>query len=285
MDTNIIVACSVDGIIGEKGSSKLLWKQKADMAFFKEKTTNQIVVMGNNTFKSMGSKPLKNRINVVVTREPVEVDITLDKELFYVNDLRCIDKLKEVFNRDVYIIGGESIYDLALQTVDIDNIYQTVIDAVLENICENPAYFNYPLSRYAIKDKVKNGIPDEDNEYGYEILLLQPSDELLKLFDKCIVEEMHRFKIGLLKHIEKTEINTIKFHHIDRILLDCGFTSDEILKWLHWHNQGHNVMGCIPFDMSECLGVGMFNSNESTIEIQKLLVEEFKDVVNLRIQL
>lgn len=285
MSVNIIVACSVDGVIGEKGSSKLLWKQKADMAFFKETTTDKIVIMGNNTFKSMGSRPLKNRINVIVTREPVNLNITPDKELIYVNDLKCIDKLREVFKKDVFIIGGEAIYDLALQTVNVDNIYMTLIEAVFEDKCENPAYFNYPLHRYSNKKCLQTGKSDENNEYYYHICLLQPSDEMQQLFDKDVGEEMHRLKIGLLKYIKKSEINTISFSHIDRLLLDCGFTSDEISKWLHWHNQGHYVTGLVNFNYTKIVDIGEFNSNESTAKIQKLLADEFADVVNLRIQL
>ena len=54
-----------NGLIGDKG--KLPWSNKSDLNFFKNQTTGGIIVMGHNTWKSIGSTPLKNRINIVLT--------------------------------------------------------------------------------------------------------------------------------------------------------------------------------------------------------------------------
>lgn len=44
------------------------WKSKYDMSFFKNKTLNNIIIMGSNTLISLPySKPLLNRFNIVVT--------------------------------------------------------------------------------------------------------------------------------------------------------------------------------------------------------------------------
>jgi dihydrofolate reductase len=39
-----------------------------ELKFFREKTENSVVIMGRRTFESLGLKPLKNRVNVVISR-------------------------------------------------------------------------------------------------------------------------------------------------------------------------------------------------------------------------
>lgn len=96
-------------------NNKLLWKQKSDMKRFKELTTNNIVVMGLNTFKSLNSKPLKDRINIVLSNEKIDNSNILVYDNF--NDLLefCLyHKDKEIF-----IIGGQSIYNLFIKYADV----------------------------------------------------------------------------------------------------------------------------------------------------------------------
>lgn len=178
-ETNIIVARSKDYVIGEKGSSKLLWKQKADMKFFKEMTTNKIVFMGNNTFKSMGSKPLPNRINVVLSSTAMieQMNATFDSGvweenisgsyLLYQNNISSINELKILFKKDLFIIGGETVYDLAIKELYIDNVYETVLDTELKDSCTNPAYFNAPFGYD--REELYSGVADADNTYDYKI--------------------------------------------------------------------------------------------------------------------
>ena len=50
----------------------LMFKIPADMKFFKETTTGNVVVMGSNTLKSFpGGKPLKDRLNIEIGRAHV----------------------------------------------------------------------------------------------------------------------------------------------------------------------------------------------------------------------
>ena len=56
-----------NGLIGEAGS--LPWSLPADMKFFKETTMNDVVVMGRKTYESIPKRPLKNRINIVLTKQ------------------------------------------------------------------------------------------------------------------------------------------------------------------------------------------------------------------------
>jgi len=62
---SLIVARSKNHAIGK--DNKLLWNLPTDMAWFKEKTKGKPIIMGRKTYESIGSKPLPNRMNVVVT--------------------------------------------------------------------------------------------------------------------------------------------------------------------------------------------------------------------------
>lgn len=104
-----IVAVDKNWGIGKKNG--LLFNLPADMAYFKEKTLNKVVVMGSNTLKSFpGGKPLKNRVNVVLfpggeKRDDCTVVETLD-EVFA--------EIKKYAADDVFIIGGAMFYKTML---------------------------------------------------------------------------------------------------------------------------------------------------------------------------
>jgi dihydrofolate reductase len=93
------------------------------MKFFKAKTTNHIVVMGENTLLSLpGSKPLKDRINIVLCPEGHKYDGCL-----CVHDFdELIAKLK-ICSVDTYIIGGGMLYNSMLDYYD--KVYVTKVDA------------------------------------------------------------------------------------------------------------------------------------------------------------
>ncbi len=64
----LIVAAAKNWAIGYQGD--LLFDLPDDMAFFKETTINKVVVMGRKTLLSFpNGKPLKNRINIVLTTD------------------------------------------------------------------------------------------------------------------------------------------------------------------------------------------------------------------------
>ena len=65
METIIIVAVSENDAIGK--DNKLLFQLKEDMQNFKRLTTSNVVIMGRKTYESIG-KPLKDRINIVISR-------------------------------------------------------------------------------------------------------------------------------------------------------------------------------------------------------------------------
>ena len=110
---NIIVAVDLNWAIGLKG--KLLKKIPDDMKRFKEKTINNIVVMGRKTFESLpNKKPLENRINIVLTRNKN----FKAENIIICHSIEELLKQLKFYNKEIYIIGGSSLYDEMLTYCD-----------------------------------------------------------------------------------------------------------------------------------------------------------------------
>lgn len=107
---------AVDSKWGIGKSGKLLFSVPEDMKFFREQTTGKTVVMGYNTLISLpGSKPLKNRTNIVLSKKPdLKIDgayvCSSEKEMF---ELICSEE-NEIDINEVMIIGGASIYSMLM---------------------------------------------------------------------------------------------------------------------------------------------------------------------------
>lgn len=99
-----IAAVDKNGAIGKDG--KLLFDSKEDMRHFYQKTKGCIVLMGRKTFQSIG-KPLKNRINVVLTRNP---DFEPDGVKVFYSLQAFLDAYKDS-EATVFVIGGGEIYE------------------------------------------------------------------------------------------------------------------------------------------------------------------------------
>ncbi|MDE7438955.1 MAG: dihydrofolate reductase [Clostridia bacterium] len=109
--------------IGKHNS--LMFKIPADMKFFKETTTGNVVVMGSNTLKSLpNGAPLKDRVNIVLypdgeKREDCTVVSSLE-ELF--------GEIKKYDGEKVYVIGGSMMYKTLLPYCS--EVLVTKVDAV-----------------------------------------------------------------------------------------------------------------------------------------------------------
>lgn len=104
-----IVAVDKKWGIGKKND--LLFSLPADMAYFREKTLNKVVIMGSNTLKSFpGGRPLKNRTNIVLYPGGEKRDdcIIVDS----MDELKL--ELKKYNAEDVFVIGGAMFYKTML---------------------------------------------------------------------------------------------------------------------------------------------------------------------------
>ena len=104
--------------------NKLLISIPSDMRFFRETTTGNVVIMGRRTLESFpGGQPLKNRVNIVLTRKP-------DYAVPGVIVVHSIEELMAVavqYNTEhLYVIGGGSVYSQLLPYCD--TVYVTRVD-------------------------------------------------------------------------------------------------------------------------------------------------------------
>ena len=125
--------------IGKDGD--MMFSLPLDMKFFRETTTGHTVAMGGNTLRSFpGQKPLKNRINIVISRGQVRDDCVI---------VRTMSEFKnEIRNREkdgvVYVIGGAQIYQEMLPychealVTKVDSVGGA--DTFFPNLDENPDF-------------------------------------------------------------------------------------------------------------------------------------------------
>ena len=116
----------------------LMFRIPADMQFFKQTTTGNVVVMGSNTLKSFpGGKPLKDRLNIVLYPDGEDRD-----------DCLIVKSLEELFKEikkyppeKVFVIGGMMMYKTLLPYCS--EVLVTKVEAVggadafFENLDEN----------------------------------------------------------------------------------------------------------------------------------------------------
>lgn len=229
---NLIVAYTFNKYgIGIKNN--LPWLIKEDMEYFRDKTITPIaedinptkfdindetvkyinvVVMGRKTFESIPSKnkPLKHRLNIVITNEPEKYEnadlliYTKIEDIFNVinkfntNQIRDDDnKIYHTYN--IYIIGGETIYDYALKNFDIDYIYATEI----YNTFECDRFFNYDVNNVDKSDftlykcsKFKN-----ENNIHYRFMIYTNKKYLKERIDNVFENIEEQNYLTLMKNI------------------------------------------------------------------------------------
>ena len=113
-----------------------------DQKFFRETTTGKVVVMGRKTLESFpNGLPLKNRTNIVLTRNP-KYEVKDAIVVHSLDELR--EELKKYNSEDIYIIGGEQIYNALVDECDVAHItkieYEYDADAYFPNLDEKPEW-------------------------------------------------------------------------------------------------------------------------------------------------
>ena len=111
----LIWAEDANGIIGN--DNKLPWSIPSDMQFFKNTTMNNVVVMGRKTFDSLGKKSLPKRKNIVLTSDLELIENQPYDNVEFTGRLKPIIELSK--NKDVYVIGGLSIYNQFMLYADM----------------------------------------------------------------------------------------------------------------------------------------------------------------------
>ena len=157
----MISAVAENRVIGNKNA--LPWHMPADFKHFKETTFGKAIVMGLNTFKSIGDKPLPGRKNIILNNDPN-----------YLPPERCfvahsIDELMEMVKneQEVMICGGASVYKQFLPLAQ--KLYLTYIHQSFEG----DTYFpEVNLTEWKETERV-DCKADEKNKYDYSFVTLE----------------------------------------------------------------------------------------------------------------
>ncbi|AXK51278.1 dihydrofolate reductase [Spiroplasma alleghenense] len=110
----LVWAQTQEGIIGQE--NKLPWKIPEEMNFFKQYTTGKTIVMGRKTFEAIGSKPLPNRENIVLSKNG---NLVINNEnVKIINDIDYLIKRYQNQPNELIVIGGSQIYQMFLPYAD-----------------------------------------------------------------------------------------------------------------------------------------------------------------------
>ncbi len=166
MKINIISAISNNNVIGHQNT--IPWKVPADLEYFKQKTLGHYVIMGRKTYESI-KHPLPLRTNIVISRTK---DIEIPKEIVKVKSFEnaisyCKSNESEGDAKDIFIIGGRSIYELALPIADM--LFITEIDCNVDGDVFFPKFDMHDWKE--ISYDCHNA--DDKNEYNYNFKVLK----------------------------------------------------------------------------------------------------------------
>lgn len=159
---SFVVAVDKNNLIG--GNNQLVWHLPADLRHFKDITSGHAIIMGRKTFESMG-RPLKNRRNIVITRQTVEIP-----------GCEVVHSLQEALDlckgdQEVFVIGGAEIFRQAMPVAG--RIYLTRI----HHAFEGDTYFPEPdKNKWEITEQ-EDHYADEKNPYNYSFITLERTDK------------------------------------------------------------------------------------------------------------
>ena len=161
MNINIIVAVSKNYGIGK--NNDIPWHFKSDLKHFAKltkNTNNKVLIMGKNTWESLPIKPLQKRHNLILTKT---LDIN-DNYNGYItksfnNEENLFEYIKKSNYENIWVIGGEKIYNLFLEKNIVDNVYLTYIDKDYECDVYFPNVENN--DNFVLKEIIKEETQDD----------------------------------------------------------------------------------------------------------------------------
>ena len=161
MQYSLIVAMDDYCGIGKNGN--IPWRISEDLKHFKETTENHVVIMGGNTYKSLPRRePLKNRLNIVVSKTELDClkhlystdgnDYSKYKSLWgmgflFVDSPETACKVCENIKANrPFVIGGKQIYEWFLKN---DLIDEMVISCIPEDSsCDTKIDFHHAFGKF-----------------------------------------------------------------------------------------------------------------------------------------
>lgn len=157
----MIAAVAENRVIGNKNS--IPWHLPADFKYFKEQTLGKTIVMGLNTFNSIGGKPLPGRKHIILTNDP---------NFFAPKDCTAAHSIEEVTEMiknlpEAFICGGASVYKQFLPLAD--RLYLTRIHHDFEG---DTLFPDFDINQWKEVKRIDNKA-DEANKYDYSFVVYE----------------------------------------------------------------------------------------------------------------
>lgn len=164
MTISLIAALAKNRVIGK--DNDLPWRLPDDMKYFMSTTSGHAVIMGRKNFDSLPPKyrPLSNRLNIVITRQ----------QAWQGNGAVTVHSWDEAItvaathpDKEVFVIGGEQIFELALPHAH--KLYLTEISADIEG----DTFFPIVNNRHWRETSRKHHPLDEKHGYAFDFVIYE----------------------------------------------------------------------------------------------------------------
>src|SRR3989344_2734173 len=163
MIISIISAVAENREIGNKNA--LPWHLPADFKYFKEKTLGKTIILGLNTFKSIGEKPLPNRKHIILNNDP---NYKVPENCFLATSIdQALEIAKSFGDEEMMICGGASVYKQFLPLAQ--RLYLTHIHHSFEGDTYFPEFNMADWKEMSREDHQ----PDSKNLYPYSFVVLE----------------------------------------------------------------------------------------------------------------
>ena len=157
----IIAAIAKNNALGK--DNDLIWYLPGDLKRFKKTTTGHHILMGRNTFESIG-KPLPNRTSIIITKN----------EKYFKDGCLVANSLEEAVelakeDDQIFIIGGAQVYKYAME----NNIGDTLDITLVHHEFEADVFFpeiDPEIWKEVAREDFK---ADEKNKFDYSFLRFQ----------------------------------------------------------------------------------------------------------------
>ena len=157
-----LVAMNANNVIGVNNG--LPWKLKDDLQHFKNYSMNKAIIMGRNTYDSIG-RPLPDRFNIVVSNTMTETEgLSIAKNLAEALELATNYSIAERQD-EVVLIGGARIFDEGMKYVN-----KLVISWVDAPDIQGDVYFpNFDLAEWD-QEESENFAQSDVNEFSFKVV-------------------------------------------------------------------------------------------------------------------
>ncbi|AOW17306.1 diacylglycerol kinase [Polaribacter vadi] len=158
MIITIIAAIAKNNALGK--NNDLIWHLPADLKRFKKITTGHYIIMGRNTFESIG-KPLPNRTTIIITRNK---NYFKDGCLIANSLEQALEMAKE--EEQVFVIGGAQIYNYAME----HNLVDTLDITLVHHEFDADVYFPEIDSDIWEQVEIESFTADDKNKLDYSFV-------------------------------------------------------------------------------------------------------------------